>query len=82
MAAARPPLQINGISAAADGPAVHLSVPPGEIVGLAGAGHQELAELCDRVAVFYQETMAGEFTRLDEHVLLGAVKTGTVQEAA
>jgi hypothetical protein len=34
------------------------------------------------VAVFYQGTMVGELTRLDEHVLLEAVNTGIVQEAA
>jgi hypothetical protein len=44
----------------------------------------ELAELRGRVAVFYQGAMVGELSgaRLDEHVLLEAVNTGVVQEAA
>lgn len=54
----------------------------GAVVVLCSTGNQELAELCDRVAVFYQGTMVGELTRLDEHVLLEAVNTGIVQEAA
>ena len=54
----------------------------GAVVVLCSTDNQELAELCDRVAVFYQGTMAGELTRLDEHVLLEAVNTGVVQEAA
>lgn len=55
--------------------------PPGDGAARAAA---ELAELCDRVAVFYQGAMVGELsgTRLDEHVLLEAVNTGVVQEAA
>jgi ABC-type sugar transport system ATPase subunit len=56
----------------------------GAVVILCPSDNQELAELCDRVAVFYQGTMVGELsgTRLDEHVLLEAVNTGIVQEAA
>jgi ABC-type sugar transport system ATPase subunit len=54
----------------------------GAVVVLCSTDNQELAELCDRVAVFYQGTMVGELTRLDEHVLLEAVNTGIVQEAA
>jgi hypothetical protein len=44
----------------------------------------ELAELGERVAVFYQGAMVGELSgaRLDEYVLLAAVNTGVVQEAA
>jgi ABC-type sugar transport system ATPase subunit len=52
------------------------------VVVLCSTGNQELAELCDRVAVFCPGTMVGELTRLDEHVLLEAVNTGIVQEAA
>ena len=52
-------------------------------VGAPRAG-AELAQLCDRVAVFYQGAMVGELSGapLDEHVLLEAVNTGVVQEAA
>ncbi|HEY7014804.1 MAG TPA: hypothetical protein VH480_18725 [Streptosporangiaceae bacterium] len=52
------------------------------MIVLCSTDTQELAELCDRVAVFYQGTMVGELARLDEHVLLGDVNTGIVQEAA
>lgn len=54
----------------------------GAVVVLCSTDNQELAEVCDRVAVFYQGPMVGELTRLDEHVLLEAVNTGIVQEAA
>ena len=54
----------------------------GAVVILCSTDNQELAELCDRVAVFYQGAMVSELTGLDEHVLLEAVNTGVVQEAA
>ncbi len=56
----------------------------GAVVILCSTDNQELAELCDRVAVFYQGAMAGELSggRLDEHQLLEAVNTGRVREAA
>ena len=56
----------------------------GAVVILCSTDNQELAELCDRVAVFYQGAMAGELSggRLGEHELLEAVNTGTVREAA
>lgn len=51
---------------------------------LCSTDSSELAELCDRVAVFYQGAMAGELSggRLDEHELLEAVNTGRVREVA
>ena len=54
------------------------------VVVLCSTDNQELAELCDRVAVFYQGAMAGELSggRLGEHELLEAVNTGQVREAA
>jgi len=56
----------------------------GAVVILCSTDNQELAELCHRVAVFYQGAMVGELSgaRLDEHELLEAVNTGIVQEAA
>jgi len=56
----------------------------GAVVILCSTDNQELAELCDRVAVFYQGAMAGELSggRLGEHELLEAVNTGSVREAA
>ena len=51
----------------------------GAVVILCSTDNQELAELCDRVAVFYQGAMVGELSgaRLDEHELLEAVNTGS-----
>ncbi len=56
----------------------------GAVVILCSTDNQELAELCDRVAVFYQGAMAGELSggRLGEHELLEAVNTGRVREVA
>jgi ABC-type sugar transport system ATPase subunit len=56
----------------------------GAVVILCSTDIQELAGLCDRVAVFYQGAMVGELsgTRLDNHALLEAVNTGTTREAA
>lgn len=56
----------------------------GAVVILCSTDNQELAELCDRVAVFYQGAMAGELSggRLGEHELLEAVNTGQVREVA
>jgi ABC-type sugar transport system ATPase subunit len=56
----------------------------GAVVILCSTDNQELAELCDRVAVFYQGAMAGELsgTRLTQHDLLEAVNTGRLGEAA
>ena len=56
----------------------------GAVMILCSTDNQELAELCGRVAVFYQGAIAGQLSggRLGEHELLEAVNTGTVQEAA
>jgi ABC-type sugar transport system ATPase subunit len=56
----------------------------GAVVILCSTDNQELAELCDRVAVFYQGAMAGQLSggRLGEHELLEAVNTGQVREVA
>ncbi|HEY1915243.1 MAG TPA: sugar ABC transporter ATP-binding protein [Streptosporangiaceae bacterium] len=56
----------------------------GAVVVLCSTDNQELAELCDRVAVFYQGALAGELAgaRLDQHTLLESINTGNVQEAA
>jgi ABC-type sugar transport system ATPase subunit len=56
----------------------------GAVVVLCSTDNQELAELCDRVAVFYQGAMAGELAgeALDQHALLEAVNTGITEVAA
>jgi ABC-type sugar transport system ATPase subunit len=57
----------------------------GAVVILCSTDSQELAELCDRVAVFYQGAMTGELSGagLTQHALLEAVNTGRAgQEAA
>jgi ABC-type sugar transport system ATPase subunit len=56
----------------------------GAVVVLCSTDNQELAELCDRVAVFYQGVMAGELSgdRLSQHALLEAANTGNIAEAA
>jgi len=56
----------------------------GAVVILCSTDNQELADLCDRVAVFYQGRMVGELSgdELDQHALLEAVNTGTTTRAA
>jgi ABC-type sugar transport system ATPase subunit len=56
----------------------------GAVVVLCSTDNQELAELCDRVAVFYQGAMVGELASdgLDQHALLEAVNTGITEIAA
>jgi len=56
----------------------------GAVVIMCSTDNQELAELCDRVAVFYQGAMAGQLSggQLGEHELLEAVNTGRVGEVA
>jgi ABC-type sugar transport system ATPase subunit len=56
----------------------------GAVVVLCSTDNQELAELCDRVAVFYQDALVGELAgdALDQHALLEAVNTGTTEVAA
>jgi ABC-type sugar transport system ATPase subunit len=56
----------------------------GAVVVLCSTDNQELADLCDRVAVFYQGTIAGELAGdgLDQHSLLEAVNTGVTGAAA
>jgi ABC-type sugar transport system ATPase subunit len=56
----------------------------GAVVVLCSTDNQELAELCDRVAVFYQGAMVGELASdsLDQHALLEAINTGNPGAAA
>jgi ABC-type sugar transport system ATPase subunit len=56
----------------------------GAVVVLCSTDNQELAELCDRVAVFYQGAMVGELAgdALNQHALLEAVNTGVPEVAA
>jgi ABC-type sugar transport system ATPase subunit len=56
----------------------------GAVMILCSTDNQELAELCGRVAVFYQGAIAGQLSggRLGEHELLEPVNTGRVREAA
>jgi ABC-type sugar transport system ATPase subunit len=50
----------------------------GAPVILCSTDNQELAELCDRVAVFYQGGLVGELagSALDRHALLEAINSG------
>jgi ABC-type sugar transport system ATPase subunit len=54
------------------------------VVILCSTDNRELAELCDRVAVFYQGAMAGQLSGggLGEHELLEPVNTGRVREVS
>lgn len=57
----------------------------GQIVIMTSSDLEELANVCDRVLIFMQGTMVGEFHRaqLSEHRLLAAINTGAiVTEAA
>jgi ABC-type sugar transport system ATPase subunit len=55
----------------------------GAVVLLCSTDIQELAELCDRVIVFYQHSLAGELSdsALTQHALLEAVNTGLIPAA-